>query len=145
VSLAVHGMILTAIGVLGRAIGITIPFLDFYTLAPLALIAASLPLSPGGIGVGDIAFVYLFAKADVPGAQAFALSFSYRAVMMAVSLIGGVLMALQHEKPPSTREYEAEAKDEAKLGEDQGGNGARKGGAAPRAGDEDRRPGPANA
>ena len=145
VSLVIHGMILTAIGVLGRAIGITIPFLDFYTLAPLALIAASLPLSPGGIGVGDIAFVYLFAKADVPGAQAFALSFSYRAVMMAVSLIGGVLMALQHEKPPSTREYEAEAKDEEKLGADEGGNGARKRGAAPRAGDEDRRTGPASA
>lgn len=144
VSLVVHGMILTAIGVLGRAIGIGIPFLDFYTLAPLALIAASLPLSPGGIGVGDLAFVYLFAKANVPGAQAFALSFSYRAVMMAVSLIGGVLMALQHEKPPSTREYEAEAQDEEKLGEDEGGNGAREG-AAPRAGDEERRPGPSNA
>jgi uncharacterized protein (TIRG00374 family) len=118
VSLAIHGMILTAIGVLGRAIGITIPFLDFYTLAPLALIAASLPLSPGGIGVGEMAFVFLFAKANVPGAQALTLSFSYRAVMMVVSLIGGVLMALQHEKPPSTREYADEAEEEEKLGED---------------------------
>jgi uncharacterized protein (TIRG00374 family) len=118
VSLVVHGMILTAIGVLGRAIGITIPFLDFYTLAPLALIAASLPLSPGGIGVGEMAFVFLFAKANVPGAQALALSFSYRAVMMSVSLIGGLLMAVQHEPPVSKQEYAEEAEEEEKLGED---------------------------
>jgi len=145
VSLVIHGMILIVIGVLGRAIGITIPFLDFYTLAPLALIAASLPISPGGIGVGEMAFVFLFAKANVPGAQALTLSFSYRAVMMAVSLIGGVLMALQHEKPPTRKEYDAEAKEEEKLGEGDDGNGARKSGAPPRTGDEDPRPGPANA
>ena len=118
VSLLVHGMILTAIGILGRAIGITIPFLDFYTLAPLALIAASLPISPGGIGVGETAFMILFAMSGVPGPAAFALSFSYRAVQFVVSLIGGVLMAMQHERPPSSteiaEEQEEEKRDDAK-------------------------------
>ena len=112
VSLAVHGMILTAIGILGRAIGITIHFLDFYTLAPLALIAQSLPISPGGIGVGEAAFIYLFAMAGVPGPAAFALSFSYRGVQFVVSLIGGVLLATQHERPPSSKEIDEEQQEE---------------------------------
>jgi len=104
VSLAVHGMILTAIAVLGRAIGIDIPWLDFYTLAPLALIAQSLPITPGGIGIGEFAFMGLFSMAGVPAPAAFALSFSYRAVQFVVSLVGGVLMATQHERPPSAKE-----------------------------------------
>jgi uncharacterized protein (TIRG00374 family) len=112
VSLLVHGMILTAIGTLGRAIGITIPFLDFYTLAPLALIAQSLPISPGGIGVGEAAFIYLFAMAGVPGPAAFALSFSYRGVQFVVSLIGGVLMATQHERAPTSKEIDEEQEEE---------------------------------
>jgi hypothetical protein len=65
-----------------------------------------------------MAFVFLFAKANVPGAQALTLSFSYRAVMMVVSLIGGALMAVQHEKPVSRQEYAEEAEEEHKLGED---------------------------
>lgn len=118
VSLAIHGMILTEIGVLGRAIGIQIPWLDFYSLAPLALIVQSLPISPGGIGVGELAFMFLFARSGVPGSAAFALSFSYRAVQMVVSLIGGVLMAAAHEPPPSQREFEEEAKEERELEEE---------------------------
>jgi hypothetical protein len=112
VSLFVHGMILTAIGTLGNAIGIRINFLDYYALAPLALIAQSLPISPGGIGVGEMAFIYLFAKAGVSGPAAFALSFSYRAVQFAVSLIGGILLATQHERPPSSKEIDEEQEEE---------------------------------
>lgn len=116
VSLAIHGMILTEIGVIGRAIGIPIPWLDFYSLAPLALIVQSLPISPGGIGVGELAFMFLFARSGVPAAAAFALSFSYRAVQMVVSLIGGVLMSAQHEAKVSPREFEEEAEEERQLG-----------------------------
>lgn len=115
VSLFVHGMILTAIGTLGRAIGISIPFLDYYTLAPLALIAQSLPISPGGIGVGEAAFIYLFAMAGVPGPAALALSVSYRGVQFVVSLTGGFLMATQHERPPSSKEIDEEQEEERRV------------------------------
>jgi len=98
VSLVVHVMILTAIGVLGRALGIQIAFLDYYALAPLALIAQSLPLTPGGVGVGEMLFIYFFQPAGVQAAAAFALSFSYRVIQLFVSLIGGVLLLVKHEK-----------------------------------------------
>jgi glycosyltransferase 2 family protein len=127
VSLFVHGMILTAIGTLGGAIGIQINFLDYYTLAPLALIAQSLPISPGGIGVGEAAFIYLFSKAGVSGPAAFALSFSYRGVQFVVSLIGGVLMATQHERPPSSKEIIEEQEEERREDRrDEAGEGGRK-------------------
>ncbi len=104
VSLVVHGMILTSIGVLGRALGIEIRFLDYYALAPLALIAQSLPLTPGGVGVGEGAFVTFFRAAGVASAAAFALSVSYRMIQLLVSVVGGVLLLTKHEPPVSAKE-----------------------------------------
>jgi uncharacterized protein (TIRG00374 family) len=97
VSLVVHAMILTAIGVLGVALGIQIRFLDYYGLAPLGLIASSLPLTPGGVGVLEYGFIYFFQAAGVQPAAAFALAVSYRLVQLVVSLIGGVLLLVKHE------------------------------------------------
>jgi len=102
-SFAVHGMILWSISVLGGAIGIRIGLLDYFSLAPLALIAQSLPLTPGGVGVGEAAFIYFFAPAGVAGAAALAISLSYRVVQTLVSLIGGVLLLARHE-PPVTKD-----------------------------------------
>jgi len=103
-SLVVHGMILTAIGVIGRALGMQIAFLDYYALAPLALIAQSLPLTPGGVGVGEAAFVSFFKAAGVASAAALALSLSYRMVQLLVSLVGGLLLLSRHEPPVSRSE-----------------------------------------
>lgn len=125
VSLAVHAMILTAIGVLGRALGIGIPFLDFYALAPLTLIAQSLPLTPGGVGVGEAAFVSFFQAAGVAPAAALALSFSYRAIQLLVSLVGGTLLLVRHEPPVSRKEIEA-----GEAGNGNGGAAAREAPAA---------------
>jgi uncharacterized membrane protein YbhN (UPF0104 family) len=124
VSLVIHGMILTSIALLGRGLGIGIRFVDFYALAPLALIAQSLPLTPGGIGVGEGAFMYLFGKAGVPRAAAFALSISYRAVQFLVSLIGGVLLATRHAPPVTAREIEATEIEGSAAGAIDGGSAA---------------------
>jgi uncharacterized protein (TIRG00374 family) len=109
VSLVVHGLILTAIAVLGRALGMGIGFLDYYALAPLALIAQSLPITPGGAGVGEWFFVYFFKPAGVAAAAAVALSLSYRAVQILVSLIGGLLLLTKHEAQPTASEMQDEA------------------------------------
>jgi uncharacterized protein (TIRG00374 family) len=105
-SFAIHGMILASFCVLGGALGLKIQLLDYFSLAPLALIAQSLPLTPGGVGVGEYAFMYFFAPAGVPRAAAIALSVSYRVVQLLVSLVGGVLLLGGHEKPVSRQEMD---------------------------------------
>ncbi len=106
-SFAVHGMILTSIAVLGNALGMHIPTLDYFALSPLALIAQSLPLTPNGVGVGELAFIYFFSQAGVPRAAALALSVSYRVLQLCVSLIGGVLLMTKHEPPVTDREMQS--------------------------------------
>ncbi len=108
VSFAVHGMILLSFTVLGGALGIRIGLLDYFSLVPLALIAQSLPLTPGGVGVGEAMFIYFLAPAGVARAAALALSVSYRFVQLIVSLIGGVLMLVRHEPRVSKQEIDAE-------------------------------------
>ncbi len=110
-SFAVHAMILWSFSVLGGALGIKIGLLDYFSLAPLALIAQSLPLTPGGVGVGEAAFIYFFAPAGVPRAAALALSVSYRVVQLLVSLIGGALMLVRHEPPVSEASEASEASE----------------------------------
>jgi hypothetical protein len=63
----------------------------------------------------------LFAMSGVPGPAAFALSFSYRAVQFIVSLIGGVLLAMQHERPPTSTEIAEEQEEEKRDDEADGG------------------------
>lgn len=106
-SFAVHGMILWSISRLGGAVGIRIGLLDYFALAPLALIAQSLPLTPGGVGVGEYMFIYFFAPAGVARAAALALAVSYRAIQLVVSLIGGVLLFAGQEKAVSADEMRA--------------------------------------
>ncbi|MBL8842383.1 MAG: flippase-like domain-containing protein [Planctomycetes bacterium] len=115
-SFAVHGMILWSFCVLGGALGIKISALDYFSLAPLALIAQSLPLTPGGVGVGEAAFMYFFAPAGVARASAIALSVSYRLVQLLVSLVGGVLLLVKHEPPVSKAEMEGGPAGERKDG-----------------------------
>ncbi len=113
-SFAVHGMILWSFCVLGGALGIKISALDYFSLAPLALIAQSLPLTPGGVGVGEAAFMYFFAPAGVARAAAIALSVSYRVVQLLVSLVGGVLLLVRHEPPVSRAEMESAPSNDRK-------------------------------
>jgi uncharacterized protein (TIRG00374 family) len=109
VSLVVHALVLTAIGMIGIALDLPIPsFLETYALAPLPLIIQSVPVAPAGIGVGEWAFVHFWATStgilSVQGALALALS--YRALQLAVSLVGGVLLLFGHERRVTAREIE---------------------------------------
>jgi len=100
VSLAIHWLVLTSIGMVGVALGLDVPFRNFYVLAPLPLIIQSIPLAPAGIGVGEAAFVYFFARrAGLMSAQsALALALAYRAVQFLISLVGGVLLLFSGER-----------------------------------------------
>jgi uncharacterized membrane protein YbhN (UPF0104 family) len=63
---------------------------DYLVAAPLALIANALPLTPGGLGVGEVAFDQVCGWLDVArsGAGYAGVFFAWRAVSMLVTLVG---------------------------------------------------------
>lgn len=59
--------------VVGQALGLTAAFPVYLALVPLALLVLLLPVSVGGMGTGQAAFMLLFSRVGVPGAEAFTL------------------------------------------------------------------------
>ena len=70
----------------------------YCSIIPIIMIVSSLPLAPGGWGVGESAFMYFFRLAGVGVAAATALSLTFRLTTMLISLIGGVFMALDRKR-----------------------------------------------
>jgi len=48
------------------ALGASVPFLTFVTLVPIITLAELMPISIDGLGVREVAFVYLFSLAGMP-------------------------------------------------------------------------------
>jgi uncharacterized protein (TIRG00374 family) len=79
---------------LGQAIGITAPLSAYFAFIPLILLAMLLPITPNGIGTGQLAFVWFFARAGVPQAAALALSILFIGLGVVGNLPGAVLYAM---------------------------------------------------
>ena len=76
---------------LGRTLQIPNPFLDYLTVFPIILSVASLPLTPGGLGVREGAAVVLLGAAGVASSQALPLSLMVYLATLGWSLFGGVI------------------------------------------------------
>ena len=97
-SLLNHGsLVIMAIG-MGRAIGMTVPTVQFFILVPVCMMMASVPLLPGGWGVREGAFVAFFGLVGVLATKAFALSVLIGLTQLAWSLLGGVFFLTQPDR-----------------------------------------------
>jgi uncharacterized protein (TIRG00374 family) len=77
---------------LAQALGlekVTLPIT--FALVPIASLISAVPLLPGGWGVGEAAFAYLFSKVNVPASEAVGLSVVFRLAILASGLPGGIL------------------------------------------------------
>lgn len=111
-----HGVLTTVVGgsvavqilrivqayCLGRAIGIDAGLSAYFAFIPMILLVMLLPISINGIGTSQAAFVWFFARAAVPAAEAFALSVMFVALGVVGNLPGGILYAFQ-PTPTSVR------------------------------------------
>jgi hypothetical protein len=64
------------------------PFRVHYLVAPIGLSINAIPLSPGGIGVGEAAMQSLFQLVGGDGPKAFLMMLAYRALCWLIALIG---------------------------------------------------------
>jgi hypothetical protein len=79
---------------LGGLVGLDAPFQVWLFVWPLAKVAATLPLTQGGIGVREAALAALFAPFGVPAVLAVAVSLVFQIVVISGGLVGGLLALL---------------------------------------------------
>ncbi|MDP6788228.1 MAG: lysylphosphatidylglycerol synthase transmembrane domain-containing protein [Rhodospirillales bacterium] len=93
-----HANVALAILVLARGLGIDVAWIDCLVLMPLVLLVTTVPVSIGGWGVREGAMVFAFGLIGVSEHSAFALSFLFGLLVIAVSLPGGLIWLLSGEK-----------------------------------------------
>ncbi|MBI3077732.1 MAG: flippase-like domain-containing protein [Deltaproteobacteria bacterium] len=76
-----------------------IPLAAFCLFIPLGVLAGMLPISLGGLGVREGAFVLLFTRVGVSPAGALALSLAWFLMVLAAGLIGGGIFVLTGPGP----------------------------------------------
>ena len=90
---------------LGLALGLTVPLGIYFALVPIILLIVLMPITINGIGTTQAGFVWLFGRAGVASAPAFALSVLFLAIAIVGNLPGGLLYLLGHgaSASPQTR------------------------------------------
>lgn len=103
-----HACIISALYVLGHAFGDQLGWIEYLGAGAIANIASSLPIAPGGWGVGEALYGYLFHLLGSDSALGIAVSVSFRLLSTALGLVGGLFLLL-----PSGRAARAEIGAEA--------------------------------
>ncbi len=94
-SLANHVLIVLGVFMLGRAFGVQVVNLtDYLVLTPVANIVSALPVAPGGWGLGEYAYKFLFEMIGASGAMGVAVSVTFRLCQLVFGLIGGAFLLL---------------------------------------------------
>jgi uncharacterized protein (TIRG00374 family) len=70
------------------------PWRTHYVVAPLGLMINAIPISPGGMGVGEYAMQKLFTSVGEDGTKAFLMMLVYRATSWAIALVGVAYLVL---------------------------------------------------
>jgi len=77
--------------IIARALNIDVPLLLFFTIMPIVYICTILPISLGGLGVREGAFVYLLTKVGVLSSDAVTLSILIYFNRIIIGCIGGII------------------------------------------------------
>lgn len=85
---------------LGRGLAIAAPLGDYFAFIPLILLVMLLPITFNGIGTSQAAFVWFFARVNIPFASAFALS----VLFVALGIVGNLPGALLYVGGRATRD-----------------------------------------
>lgn len=98
IALAVQSLRVLVHYLAAKAVGVQTKLFYFYVFVPIIAMAASLPISMGGIGVREQSGVSMFASVGIPASQV--VSFEFLAYLVAVmaTIPGGLVFALRKEK-----------------------------------------------
>jgi uncharacterized protein (TIRG00374 family) len=95
ISAANHVLVVCAIYFLGRAFGDRVlGRLDYVIVVSVGNTVSALPIAPGGWGVGEAIYAYLFTRLGGAAALGVATSVGYRLCNIAIGLLGGLCLFL---------------------------------------------------
>ena len=89
-SLANHSWLLLVNVLLARGLGLGLTWTTVCAVIPIVLLAAQIPITPGGAGIREAAYVHFFGQVGIAEAPAFALALSWFALLVLVSLLGAL-------------------------------------------------------
>jgi hypothetical protein len=90
-SFFIQALSILTIYVLSYSIGLQISLIHFFVFVPLINVLIMLPVSIGGIGVQEGAFIYFFSQVGVTSDEALTVALLFRALTIAVFIPGGIL------------------------------------------------------
>ncbi|MCP5024274.1 MAG: flippase-like domain-containing protein [bacterium] len=93
-SMANHVGAASALYLLGQGLGDTHGFLDYVCLATVVNTLSAVPLTPGGLGVGEMLSGSMLALAGGSYTIGVAASITYRVGLFALGLLGGLVLVL---------------------------------------------------
>ncbi len=93
-SMANHMGAASALYLLGQGLGDTHGFLDYVCLATVVNTLSAVPLTPGGLGVGEMLSGSMLALAGGSYTIGVAASITYRVGLFALGLLGGLVLVL---------------------------------------------------
>lgn len=93
-SLGSQGLVISLGILLVYYLGMDLPVWMVLLIFPFGFLATVLPISPAGIGVGQMAFFYLFDKLAQQGSFGILAITFFQAVQFLVGLIGGLLFVM---------------------------------------------------
>lgn len=96
-SVLAHLFLLAPFGLAGVALGIDLGWQAVFLVVPLIFIANMVPLSPGGIGIGETAAAFLFAQFGIGDGAA--VMMVVRIWLVVVQMIGGAIYLVHGDKP----------------------------------------------
>jgi uncharacterized membrane protein YbhN (UPF0104 family) len=102
-SIAAQVIVVVAVYVIGRALGMTVSLWYFFVIVPLIGLVESVPVSIYGIGLRDVSYVYLLGLVGVSKPQALSLSVVYVVLTVFYALFGGLVFALRGPLAPAQR------------------------------------------
>lgn len=100
-SIAVQALRIVLAWVLGRGLGIDLPFSYYWVFMPLNILVILLPLSVGGFGLPQGTMVWTLGPLGVPATPAFLLSTLFVGISVLGNLPGAVLYAAGYTTPAS--------------------------------------------
>ena len=105
----IYSLFIGSVILMAQAIGVGLPWIDYLSIVPAAMVVQAIPIMPGGWGIGELAYGTLIAEfgaetlPGVPDAEQImrtrgvALSVVHRIHVIAWSLLGGLLMLWDHQ------------------------------------------------
>ncbi len=85
---------------LGLALGLAVPLGVYFALVPIVLLIVLMPITINGIGTTQAGFMWLFGRAGVASAPAFALSVLFLGIAVVGNLPGAVLYLVKPRPAP---------------------------------------------